>query len=150
MKQKYNETIIISEGDEYRTFLIDNYTDFKTKLVSVPQSFQFKVKTQGIPSQAAERFENYENYEDRQKFYKWTTDIAGDSAEQVVYDLLREKFADEPGLLVHGFNEQNLMRVVKENLHHCVVKEQVKKKKKDAILSSGVVSKKSIIFVHPY
>ena len=68
----------------------------------------------------------------------------------MVYDLLREKFADEPGLLVHGFHEQDLIRVVRENLHHCVVKEQVKKKKKDAILSSEVISKKSIIYVHPY
>ena len=81
---------------------------------------------------------HYKDRRDRQKFYKWTTAIAGDSAEQVVYDLLRDKFADEPGLLVHGFHEQDLIRVVGENLHHCVVKEQVKKKKKDAILSPEV------------
>ena len=49
----------------------------------------------------------------------------------MVYDLLQEKFADEPGLLVHGFNEQDLMRVVRDNL---------KKKKKDAIISPEVVS----------
>ena len=57
--------------------------------------------------------------------------------------MLKEKFADEPCLLVHGLHEQDLIRVVRENLHHCVVKEQVKKKKKDAILSPGVVSKQA-------
>ena len=102
-------------GEEYKDFLVAKYPDFQRKLVSVPESFEYKVKTQGIPDRANERFQDYNIGEDKSSFNAWCKDVKGDRAEQVIFDLLQKRFADEPCLLVNGLKESNLLKVVKEN-----------------------------------
>ena len=101
-------------GEEYKDFLVTKYPDFQRKLVSVPESFEYKVKTQGIPDRVNERLKEY-NGDDRNIFNKWCNHVKGDYAEQVIFDLLQKRFADEPCLLVNGLRESDLFKVVKEN-----------------------------------
>ena len=91
------------------------YPDFQRKLASVPESFEYKVKTQGIPDRANERFQDYNIGEDKSSFNAWCKDVKGDRAEQVIFDLLQKRFADEPCLLVNGLRESDLFKVVREN-----------------------------------
>ena len=91
------------------------YPDYKTKLVSVPKSFQYSVKTHGIPSEGRSMLENYEE-EDRKQLHTWVTATAGKSAEEEIFNMLTTMFSDEPCLLVSGFTETDLLRVVRESL----------------------------------
>ena len=101
-------------GEEYKDFLVTKYPDFQRKLVSVPESFEYKVKTQGIPDRANKRLKEY-NGNDKNNFHTWCNHVKGDYAEQVIFDLLQKRFADEPCLLVNGLRESDLFKVVKEN-----------------------------------
>ena len=96
------------------------YPDFQRKLVSVPESFEYKVKTQGIPDRANERFQDYNIGEDKSSFNAWCKDVKGDRAEQVIFDLLQKRFADEPCLLVNGLRESDLFKVVKRKTQSIV------------------------------
>ena len=91
------------------------YPDYKTKLVSVPKSFQYSVKTHGIPSEGRRRLQNYEG-DDRKQLHTWVTATAGQSAEEKIFNMLTTMFYDEPCLLVSGFTENDLLKVVRENL----------------------------------
>ena len=93
-----------------------SYPDHKTKLVSVPKSFQYSnVKTHGIHSEGRRRLENYEE-EDRKQLHTWVTATAGGAAEEKIFNMLKRKFSDKPCLLVNGFTENDLLKVVRENL----------------------------------
>ena len=58
---------------------------------------------------------NYEG-EDREKLHTWVTATRGKSAEEEIFNMLTTMFSDEPCLLVSGFNENDLLKVVRENL----------------------------------
>ena len=105
----------VSIAEEYLKFLKSTYPDYKTKLVSVPKSFQYSVKTHGIPSEGRSRLENYEG-EDRRQLHTWVTSTAGKSAEEKLFNMLTTMFSDEPCLLVSGFTETDLLKVVRESL----------------------------------
>ena len=111
----YFSTYIIL-ADEYLHFLKSSYPDHKTKLVSVPKSFQYSnVKTHGIHSEGRRRLENYEE-EDRKQLHTWVTATAGGHAEEKIFNMMTRKFSDKPCLLVNGFTENDLLKVVRENL----------------------------------
>ena len=108
----------------------NSYPDYKTKLVSVPRSFQYSVKTHGIPSEGKmllNKYKERENTEEdaeqcqritkeRKQFYTWVKDTTGQWAEEKLFDKLTTMFSDEPCLLVSGFTENILLKVVRENL----------------------------------
>ena len=58
---------------------------------------------------------NYEG-EDRKQLHEWVTATRGKSAEEEIFKMLTTMFSDEPCLLVSGFNENDLLKVVRENL----------------------------------
>ena len=91
------------------------YPDYKKRLVSVPKCFKYSVKTHGIPSEGRNMLKNYEG-EDREKLHTWVTATRGKSAEEEIFNMLTTMFSDEPCLLVSGFNENDLLKVVRENL----------------------------------
>ena len=91
------------------------YPDYKTRLVSVPKCFQYSVKTHGIPRQGRRLLRNYAG-KDREKLQTWVTATRGKTAEEEIFKMLTTMFSDEPCLLVSGFNENYLLKVVRENL----------------------------------
>ena len=99
------------------------YPDYKTKLVSVPRSFQYNVKTHGIPSEGRRLLKKYkerknteEDAEQLRGISYWVQDTAGKWAEEKIFNKLTSMFSDEPCLLVSGFTEADLLKVVRENL----------------------------------
>ena len=110
---------MISSGiflaEEYVHFLKSSYPEHKTKLVSVPKSFQYRVKTHGTHSEGRRRLEKYEE-EDRKQLHTWVTATAGGYAEEKIFNMLKKKFSDKPCLLVNGFTENDLLKVVRDNL----------------------------------
>ena len=91
------------------------YPDYKKRLVSVPKCFQYSVKTHGIPSEGRRMLKNYEG-EYREKLHTWVKATRGKSAEEEIFTMLTTMFSDEPCLLVSGFTENILLKVVRENL----------------------------------
>ena len=53
---------------------------------------------------------------DRKKLHTWVTATRGKTAEEEIFKMLTTMFSDEPCLLVSGFNENYLLKVVRENL----------------------------------
>ena len=91
------------------------YPDYKTRLVSVPKCFQYTVKTHGIPNEGRRMLRNYAG-KDRKKLHTWVTATRGKTAEEEIFKMLTTMFSDEPCLLLSGFNENDLLKVVRENL----------------------------------
>ncbi len=48
--------------------------------------------------------------------HNWEKAASGQEAEQRVYDMLQKRFSNEPCLLVHEFKENDLVKVIKENI----------------------------------
>ena len=46
----------------------------------------------------------------------WINTVKGDRAEQRIFDQIQRKFSDKPWFLINGFKEQDLFKVVKEQL----------------------------------
>ena len=46
----------------------------------------------------------------------WISTVIGDRAEQRIFDQIQSKFSDKPWFLINGFKEQDLFKVVKEQL----------------------------------
>ena len=88
-------------AEEYLRFLKSTYPDYNKRLVSVPKSFQYSVKTHGIPSEGRRRLQNYKG-DDRKQLHTWVTATAGQSAEEKIFNMLTTMFYDEK---VSGQNE---------------------------------------------
>ena len=74
-------------------------------MVTVPVSFQYKVKIHGIVKDDGGRKGN-----------NWDKAVYGLRAEQRVFDKLQRQFSDQPCLLINGISELDLIKVVKSNL----------------------------------
>ena len=48
--------------------------------------------------------------------HSWEKAAAGQFSEQKVHDILQKRFSNEPCLLVHEFKENDLVKVIKENI----------------------------------
>ena len=77
-------------------------------MVTVPVSFQYKVKTHGIVHEEAKKGDDVSKEEK-----DWNKAVDGLRAEQRIFDKLQRKFSDQPCLLMNGFSEQDLIKVVK-------------------------------------
>ena len=100
--------------DEYREFLKTNFPLYNERMVTIPVSFQYKdLKTHGIVSddvgrKGGEKSKDYER--------TWIKDASGLRAEQRIFDKIQRHFSDKPCLLVNGFTEHDLIKVVKSKL----------------------------------
>ena len=82
-------------------------------LVTIPVSFQYKnLKTHGIVSEDVGR-KGGEKSKDESN---WIKAVSGLRAEQRIFDKIQRLFSDKPCLLVNGFTEQDLIKVVKSKL----------------------------------
>ena len=123
--------IDLSLDDEYREFLIENFPHYNERMVTIPVSFQYKnLKTHGIVSddvgrKGGEKSKDYER--------TWIKDASGLRAEQRIFDKIQKHFSDKPCLLVNGFTEHDLIKVVKSKLQ---------KEKKGIQLSDQVKTEK--------
>ena len=84
-------------------------------MVAVPVSFQFNIPvnkkvTHGIIS--VEGGEREKSKEEK----NWYKAASGLRAEEKIFDKLQEQFSDHPCLLVNGFKEQDMIRVIKEKM----------------------------------
>ena len=75
-------------------------------MVTAPVSFQYKIKTHGIVREDGGR--KGEN--------NWNKAVSGLRAEQRIFDELQRQFSNQPCLLLNGFSEQDLIKVVKSKL----------------------------------
>ena len=83
-------------------------------------SFQYKgVKTHGIVSDDDGGGRSKEEAKKKSKSKEekdWTKAVSGLRAEQRIFDQIETLFADEPCLLMNGFKETDLIKVVKSTL----------------------------------
>ena len=100
--------------DEYCQFLKTNFPHYNERMVTIPVSFQYKnLKTHGIVSddvgrKGGEKSKDYER--------TWIKDASGLRAEQRIFDKIQRHFSDKPCLLINGFTEHDLIKVVKSKL----------------------------------
>ena len=96
--------------DEYCQFLKDNFPHYNERLVTVPVSFQYKdLGTHGIVSDNG-------GLKAGETSKEWKKDTSGLRAEQKVFDEIQRQFSDQPCLLMNGFSEHNLFKVIKSKI----------------------------------
>ena len=82
-------------------------------MVTVPISFQYKdVKTHGIVNDDEEKKGGEKSKEER----NWIKAVSGLRSEQRIFDGIQRHFSDKPCLLMNGFTEHDLIKVVKSKL----------------------------------
>ena len=86
-------------------------------MVTLPISFQFNIPvnkkvTHGIVGEERGGGEREKSREET----NWYKAASGLRAEQKIFDKLQEQFSDHPCLLVNGFYEQNMVKVIKEGI----------------------------------
>ena len=91
-------------------------------MVTVPVSFQYKIwvkdenkkpkVTHGIVSEGEGRGEKEKSKEEK----NWYKAASGLRAEQKIFDKLQEHLSDQPCLLVNGFQEQDMIKVIREEI----------------------------------
>ena len=97
-------------SNEYSKFLKDNFPHFNERMVSVPVSFQYKdVRTHGIVGNDGGRKEVEINKD-------WIKATSGLRAEQQIFDKIQKQFPNKPCLLMNGFTEHNLLKVIKNKI----------------------------------
>ena len=127
--------------DEYREFLKTNFPHYNERMVTIPVSFQYKdLKTHGIVSddvgrKGGEKSKDYDR--------TWIKDASGLRAEQRIFDKIQRHFSDKPCLLVNGFTEHDLIKVVKSKL-------QQEKKGIELSKKVNIQFKKEMIHVDKY
>ena len=92
-------------------------------MVTVPVSFQFnipikdgngkKTKVHGILSKEGERNDSINKSKEEKV---WLKAASGHRAEQKIYDKLQEQFSDQPCLMLNGFHENYMIKVIKEKI----------------------------------
>ena len=129
----FNYWMILEE--EFLTFLKIKFPHYNKKIITVPgEGFRYKLpgNQHGITNKAKEIRHKILKEEKKIRKQKtnsnvsektesdfvhiWQRAALGQSAEQRVYDMLVRKFSNQPCLLVHGFKEDDLVKVVKENI----------------------------------
>ena len=120
--------------DEYREFLKTNFPRYNERMVTIPVSFQYKdLKTHGIVSDDVGR-KGGEKSKDESN---WIKAVSGLRAEQRIFYKIRRHFSDKPCLLINGFTEHDLIKVVKSKLQ---------KEKKGIQLSDQVKTLRNDLF----
>ena len=97
-------------NDEYSKFLKDNFLHYNERMVTVPLSFQYKdLRTHGIVS-------DDEGRKAGETSKDWKKATSGLRAEQKIFDEIQRQFSDQPCLLMNGFSEHNLFKVIKSKI----------------------------------
>ena len=120
-------------------FLTTNFPRYNERIVAVPVRFNYNIPVKdeatketkvihGIVSEEEGRGER----EKSKKEKDWFKAASGLRAEEKIFDKLQEQFSDHPCLLVNGFKEQDMIKVIKEMLKDIIkgkgeLSEQVKK-----------------------
>ena len=122
--------------EAYLEFLKTNFSHYNERMVAVPVSFLFNISvnkkvTHGIVSEEGGGGEREKSKEEKD----WYKAASGLRAEEKIFDKLQEQFSDQPCLLVNGFKEQDMIKVIKEKI-------------KDIIKGKGKLSEQVIIFFH--
>ena len=108
----------------YLEFLTTNFPCYNHQMVAVPVSFHFNIPVkdeatketniiQGIVSEEEGRGERHER-EKSKKEIAWCKAARGLRAEEKIIDKLRQQCHAMPCLLLNGFKEQNMIKVIKE------------------------------------
>ena len=129
---------IINLDEAYLEFLKTNFPCYNQQIVAVPVSFQFNIPVKDETKKKAMVIHGILSEEEgrgkREKSKKekdWCKAAFGLRAEQKIFDKLKEQFSDHPCLLVNGFKEQDMIKVIKEKIRDF-------KKGKDELLSEQV------------
>ena len=104
-------------------FLKTNFSNYNERMVTVPVSFQFNIPvkdeiekrtkvTHGIVSERREGGEKEKSKEEKD----WYKAASGRRAEQKIFDKIQKQFSDQPCLLLNGFHEQDLIKVIREEI----------------------------------
>ena len=96
----------------YIKFLKESFPEYNERMVTVPVSFQYKVKTHGIIRNEGGRKGGEKSKEEKD----WNKAVSGSRAEKRIFEKLQRQFSDQPCLLINGFSEQDLIKVVKSKL----------------------------------
>ena len=113
----------INLDEAYLEFVTTNFPCYNERMVKVPVSFQFNIPVKddttketkvihGIVSEEEGRGER----EKSKKEKDWYKAASGLRAEEKIFDKLQEQFSDNPCLLVNGFKEQDMIKVIKEKI----------------------------------
>ena len=107
---------ILHIDDEFCEFLKENFPEYNERMVTVPVSFQYKdvqgVKTHGIVRDDGGREGDLVSKEEKD----WNKAVSGLRSEQRIFNEIQRQFSDQPCLLMNGFSEHNLFKVVKSKL----------------------------------
>ena len=104
------------QDDEFSEFLKKNFPHFNERMVTVPVSFQYK-DVQGVKTHGIVRDDGGRKGDDVSKEEKdWNKAVSGLRAEQRIFDEIQRQFSDQPCLLMNGFSEHDLIKVVKSKL----------------------------------
>ena len=102
--------------EEFSKFLKSNFPDYNERMVTVPVSFQYKGE-QGLETHGIMRNKGGRKGDDVSKEEKkWNKAVSGLRAEQRIFEELQRQFSDEPCLLMNGFREHDLIKVVRDKL----------------------------------
>ena len=100
--------------DEYCEFLKRNFPHYNERMVTIPVSFQYKdVKTHGIVCDNGRRKGGEKSKEEKY----WIGAVSRLRAKQRIFYEIQRQFSDKPCLLINGFSEHDLIKVVKSKLH---------------------------------
>ena len=114
---------IINLDEAYLEFLKTNFPCYNQQIVAVPVSFQFNIPVKDETKKKAMVIHGILSEEEgrgkREKSKKekdWCKAAFGLRAEQKIFDKLKEQFSDHPCLLVNGFKEQDMIKLIKEKI----------------------------------
>ena len=104
----------------YLEFVTTNFPCYNERMVKVPVSFQFNIPVKDDTTKETKVIHGIVEEEgmgerDKSKKQKeWCKAARGLRAEEKIFDKLREQFSEQPCLLVNGFKEQSMLKIIKE------------------------------------
>ena len=113
--------LIVNLDAAYLEFLTTNFPRYNERIVPVPVSFNYNIhvkdeatKEQTIIQGIIIEKEGRGEREKSKKQKEWCKAAKGLRAEEKIFDKLREQFSDQPCLLLNGFKEQFMFKLIKE------------------------------------
>ena len=105
----------------YLEFLTTNFPRYNERIVPVPISFKYNIpvkdeatKKQTIIQGIIIEKEGSGEREKSKKQKEWCKAAKGLRAEEKIFDKLREQFSEQPCLLLNGYKEQFMLKLIKK------------------------------------
>ena len=115
--------LIVNLDAAYLEFLTTNFPCYNEQMVAVPVSFHFNIPVKDEVTKESHIIQGIlieeEGRGEREKSKKekdWYKAASGLRGEQKIFDKIQEQFSDRPCLLVNGFKEQDMIKVIKERI----------------------------------